>query len=355
MADGDEPRVQMAARKDVENAQNTSDSSEIRGNLAEEVAKPRKENDSTLIKGPLDGKFRWKDADKKIAICTVCEKEMKYHHSISSLRYHFEHKHPFNKTANDGEKQGKKKVTQLKLFSYTSRDVSNAKKEELTRQMALWVAKSSRPISIVEDPEFGNLMKQALDNPNFTCPSRMTISRRIDNLYEVTRASVESKLAKSEYVAVTADHWTSVSNENYLGVTSHHINEDWELVSNVLGVFNSSTSQTAANIAEELRGICEEWKIIEKLCSVGSDNARNMVNAVGLLPSYVQHLPCFAHTLQLAVGKGIKECGIDNILAKCRRIVGHIKHSPKNFAELKALQTQFDEQQEALVSATNII
>jgi hypothetical protein len=37
-----------------------------------------------------------------------------------------------------------------------------------------------------------------------------------------------------EYVALTADHWTSVANDNYLGVTGHYINSKWEIKSLIL-------------------------------------------------------------------------------------------------------------------------
>ena len=60
-----------------------------------------------------------------------------------------------------------------------------------------------------------------------------------------------------------------------------------------------------------------------------------MVNAVDKLP--YMHIGCGAHTLKLTMNKA-------------RKIVGHVKHSPANYAELKTIQEKRGEAQEALVS-----
>lgn len=78
-----------------------------------------------------------------------------------------------------------------------------------------------------------------------------------------------------------------------------------------------------------------------------TDNAKNMVNAVGQL-SYI-HIGCAAHTLLLSVNKVLKDCRIDNVLVKVRKIVGHVRHSPANFIELKTLQKKLEETEENLV------
>ena len=49
-------------------------------------------------------------------------------------------------------------------------------------------------------------------------------------------------------------------------------------------------------------------------------------------------MPCMAHKLQLSVNHALKECGIDRVLSKCRKIVGHFKHSSVRTAALKDYQ-----------------
>ena len=80
---------------------------------------------------------------------------------------------------------------------------------------------------------------------------------RIHSLYDGERAPKIQLLKQAASVALTGDHWTSVSNDNYLGVTAHFIDNVWKLRSFALEVKknrrdiqrrtvqrNSSTSQT---------------------------------------------------------------------------------------------------------------
>ena len=48
---------------------------------------------------------------------------------------------------------------------------------------------------------------------------------------KLKRKKKENDLAATKHVALTGDHWTSVSNDNYLGVTAHLITNEWKLKS----------------------------------------------------------------------------------------------------------------------------
>ena len=86
----------------------------------------------------------------------------------------------------------------------------------------------------------------------------LTIYRRIHSLYDGERARKIQLLEQAASVALTGDNWTSVRNDNYLGVTAHFIDNVWKLRSFALEVKkknirdiqrrtvqrNSSTSQT---------------------------------------------------------------------------------------------------------------
>ena len=48
-------------------------------------------------------------------------------------------------------------------------------------------------------------------------------------LYDGERARTIQLLKQAASVALTGDHWTSVSNDNYLGVTAHLIDNVWKL------------------------------------------------------------------------------------------------------------------------------
>jgi hypothetical protein len=58
---------------------------------------------------------------------------------------------------------------------------------------------------------------------------------------------------------------------------------------------------------------------------------------------------CFAHTLQLIINDGVlKQAGVVKLLANCRRVVGHFKHSSVASCRLKQIQESLQLQQHQL-------
>lgn len=56
------------------------------------------------------------------------------------------------------------------------------------------------------------------------------------------------------------------------------------------------------------------------------DSAQNMIATARLLP--YEHMSCIAHSLQRLITTSIRDSGFENVLSKCRKLVGHFKHSP---------------------------
>lgn len=59
--------------------------------------------------------------------------------------------------------------------------------------------------------------------------------RRIHDQHAAEKAAKDEKMVEARCVALTGDHWTSVNNDNYLGVTVHLIDASWEIHSFALG------------------------------------------------------------------------------------------------------------------------
>lgn len=133
---------------------------------------------------------------------------------------------------------------------------------------------------------------------------------------------------------LACDHWTSVANQTFLGINCF-IADNGKLKTYTLGIYHCTESKTAENIAEHVRTILHQWNIQGKVHHMISDNAANIVKAVKLVP--LIHLPCMAHTFQLAINNGLAKAGIETTLAKCRKIVGHYKHSSLRLMELKRI------------------
>lgn len=72
----------------------------------------------------------------------------------------------------------------------------------------------------------------------------------------------------------------------------------------LLSCFITTERHTAENIANQLKAVLTEWKVWHKVVAIVSDNAANMVMAI--TDHLKKHVPCFAHTLNLAVQDAIR-------------------------------------------------
>lgn len=99
---------------------------------------------------------------------------------------------------------------------------------------------------------------------------------------------------------------------------------------------------TALNISEKLENVFSKWEIQDKVTTVITDNAKNVVNAVQLLSctrnANISDVTCAAHSLQLCIYKALKEDSISETIKLSSSLVGHFKHS--NLAKQSLLNKQ---------------
>ena len=95
-------------------------------------------------------------------------------------------------------------------------------------------------------------------------------------------------------------------------------------------------NHTGVNIATVLKQATKEWGLQPDLPLV-SDNASNMIVA-GKEFGTTLHVPCFAHTLNLACTKALKINSVAKLLGKMRNIVRYFHKSPQALVILKEKQ-----------------
>lgn len=190
----------------------------------------------------------------------------------------------------------------------------------------------------------------ATGSQTYRLPSRYTITSQLNQLYASKQQEILDKLKRqpAASLALTLDYWTSLSNESYLGVTCHFIDEDWKMNVCTLAVDHAEQRHTSDNVRDQILKIIKHWEIEDKVMVIITDNANNMVKAARELP--FSSFTCSAHSLQLSLNKALKECNAEEALAKLRRIVGHYKRSPASFTELKQTMAEKGEKPESLVS-----
>ena len=95
----------------------------------------------------------------------------------------------------------------------------------------MMIAKDMLPISFVEGEGFREFM--AFVEPEYTVPSRKTVTSRLEKLFDDGASDLRTQLASAKKVSLTTDSWTALTTESYLTITAHYIH-NWEVHSAVL-------------------------------------------------------------------------------------------------------------------------
>lgn len=112
-------------------------------------------------------------------------------------------------------------------------------------------------------------------------------------------------------------------------------------------------SPTAENVAEELRLICNKWNILDKICSIVTDNTANMTAAMKIMN--LCQIPCFAHALNLVVQDSIKNSeDIQKLKEKIKQTVNFFHHSVKASDKLIQLQKKYNQPSKKLIQDIKI-
>ncbi|KZS02545.1 Uncharacterized protein APZ42_000377, partial [Daphnia magna] len=216
--------------------------------------------------------------------------------------------------------------------------ISSLKLKGFFLALGLYISRAMQPLSLVEEKNFREFVLHI--DPRLTIPCRNTMTHTIlPNLYREAKAKLVKELEGIKQVALTTDCWTSINNEGYMTVTVHYLSDKLKMVSRVLNTIMIEESHTAVNLAKELRKIVTEWNLMNKISAVVTDNAANIVKAVSDINNW-RHVPCFAHTLSLAVKDAVlKNKDFKTILTNCRDIVTYFHQSNLATIKLHALST----------------
>ncbi len=197
------------------------------------------------------------------------------------------------------------------------------------------VVKDLQPFTIVEDMGFRAFVNKL--DPSYVLPSRKALKTMVTERYNSTKEKTMRDLQKAEYVSLTADMWSSINMDGYLGVTCHYITPEAKMVTVVLGVRRFYQTHTAQHLMEAKTMLMSEWGITSKVQCIVTDNASNMILSAQLLK--LRHIPCFAHNLNLIVKKALDQTPLFNeIRQKSRKIVGLFRSSCKAKDKLVEMQ-----------------
>lgn len=157
-------------------------------------------------------------------------------------------------------------------------------------------------------------------------------------MYNELKEDVQKHLIGVAAVSLTTDGWTSTNNEGYICVSVHFLNKNFELRSLLLECVKYFERHTSNNLAKELLRVMDEWQLKQQTVAIVSDNAANIKSAIEITGK--PHIPCFAHSINLVIQKGLFEISATH--SKVKRIVKYFKKSTLATEKLLLTEKQMD-------------
>ena len=94
------------------------------------------------------------------------------------------------------------------------------KQQEITKMLAIFVGATNVPSSLIECPEFHDLLKE-LDK-HYDIPGRKRLGKNIEAVYNNLKRSIIAIFSKVKRVSISSDIWTKKGmTASFLGVTAH--------------------------------------------------------------------------------------------------------------------------------------
>jgi hypothetical protein len=181
--------------------------------------------------------------------------------------------------------------------------------------------------------------------PRFQVPSCYIMMKDCVKLFmskkEKLRAMFMTTVAR---VCLTTNTWTSMQKLNYIVITSHFIDSDWNLHKKILN-FYLIPNHKGDTIEEKILLCMLEWGIRNIFTITVDNDTFNDValeyvkmrtgNKLGVvLESQFMHMRCCAHILNLIVTEDLKE--VEDFIVRVRSAVKYVKSSPSRFEKFKS-------------------
>ncbi|XP_058817549.1 uncharacterized protein LOC131680853 [Topomyia yanbarensis] len=209
---------------------------------------------------------------------------------------------------------------------------------QLHEALMYMVAKDNLPLRTVERSGFLRFCKSAV--PLYKLPSRRTLTRMLNNKFEVQKDAVREHLSAVDNYSLTADVWTdSCNNVSFLGMTVHYLNGN-VMQSIALVARPLEGSHTKEHLAAEIHSLCTEWWIdVLKISVFVTDGGANIVAAAKAVVGEKRHFVCVDHTLSRMTTVAIENSPLfDELLIRIRGIVTYFKRSVNAADALRSIQ-----------------
>jgi len=197
---------------------------------------------------------------------------------------------------------------------------------------AAWIATSLRPFSIVEDP----WLKAVMGFMNAPWPSRFTVRHDVSRLGDQFLCDMAIELSTVQAFSITCDGWSAKnSNDHFVMMTMHYIDESWKSVSRVLGVVCNNKSANNSEISKDFKEMLQRaglgGKVVTCITTDEGTNYRKFVEDTDVDVTF-RNVACACHMLNTCIEHALKFHECPSLIQKTKSLVHSIlkKKSVRN-------------------------
>jgi len=203
------------------------------------------------------------------------------------------------------------RITDMPGFSAVGTKVPSTVKSSMANEIVSMCATDIRPFTIVDGPGFKRVAQKLIalgaqygnipaDN---VLPCATTVSRHLHNVVAERKADVIEKLRAVGNCGITTDGWThTTTNHQYITITAHYIDKEWNVHSYILATRLADDQHTAHYIRNFVGDILAEFGLGIGEHIFVTDNAANMKSAF----RNEVWVGCSGHNLNLVLSHGLQ-------------------------------------------------
>nr|KAJ0216708.1 hypothetical protein LSAT_V11C300111680 [Lactuca sativa] len=253
----------------------------------------------------------------KKVVCKYCRKEITYTTKNGTKGMHSHHNQLTGKRSNTDESGGS--ILATHQFNY----------DDSRTDLAKMITKHDYPLRIVEHEGFRHFC-QGLQ-PFFRPICRNTTRSDVMKLYGEEKARMMHFLESIQgRIEITTNMWTANYQKGYMTVTTHFIDDSWQLQSRLLRFIYVPCPHPAKKLTNVLIDSLLDWNIDRKLSTLTIDNCSTNNCMIDLMVEKLHfnslilgrslfHMRCVAHILNLIVRIGLDVFGhgIEKVRNSC--------------------------------------
>ena len=181
-----------------------------------------------------------------LAVCNLCKATVqRIDGNTSHMNGHIDRKHPevtakkreLKAQAQLDEKKGLKNTVQTSILGHMQPF------PDFQDKLLNWVVSTYQPFDVVTEDSFREMVG-SISNNKAPIIGKDTIRNLVHDKVACAKLLLKKQLVGQSY-SITNDGWTSISNQSYVAVTVHWINDNWKVMSVPLGIYIKEGRSTA--------------------------------------------------------------------------------------------------------------